>query len=497
MAEQQGTGDRSVLRERVTGRVVGISVAAALGGFLFGFDTAVINGAVDALAGEFALGKGLTGFAVASALLGCALGAWFAGPLANRRGRVPVMVVAAVLFLVSAVGSGLAFGVVDLILWRVVGGLGVGAASVIAPAYIAEVSPAQVRGRLGSMQQMAIVLGIFAALLSDAMFAGLAGGASAEFWFGLEAWRWMFLAEAVPAIAYGLFSLRLPESPRFLVARGRLDEAARVLHDFTGVDRVNLVIEDIRLSVQSERRESLADLRGPALGLKPIVWVGILLSVFQQAVGINVIFYYSTTLWKSVGFGESDALLITVLTSVTNIVVTVVAIMLVDRVGRRPMLLVGSLGMAASLGVMALCFSYSTVAVAADGTEAVSLGAPWSTVALIAANAFVVFFGATWGPLTWVLLGEMFPNRIRAGALAVAAAAQWTANFIVSTTFPALAAVGLTFAYGLYAAMAALSFVFVLKYVAETKGRTLEQMSDAVEVAPRRRAALAREGRNA
>ena len=497
MAEQQGTGDRSVLRERVTGRVVGISVAAALGGFLFGFDTAVINGAVDALAGEFALGQGLTGFAVASALLGCALGAWFAGPLANRRGRVPVMVVAAVLFFVSALGSGLAFGVVDLILWRVVGGLGVGAASVIAPAYIAEVSPAQVRGRLGSMQQMAIVLGIFAALLSDAMFAGLAGGASAEFWLGLEAWRWMFLAEAVPAVAYGLFSLGLPESPRFLVARGRLDEAARVLHDFTGVDRVNLVIEDIRRSVQSERRESLGDLRGSALGLKPIVWVGILLSVFQQAVGINVIFYYSTTLWRSVGFGESDALLITVLTSITNIVVTIVAIMLVDKVGRRPMLLVGSLGMAVSLGVMALCFSFSSVVVAADGTESVTLGAPWSTVALIAANAFVVFFGATWGPLTWVLLGEMFPNRIRAGALAVAAAAQWTANFIVSTTFPALAAMGLSFAYGLYALMALLSFVFVLKYVAETKGRTLEQMSDAVEVAPRRRAAVAREAGDA
>lgn len=494
MAEQQGTGDRSVLKDRVTGRVVGISVAAALGGFLFGFDTAVINGAVDALAGEFALGKGLTGFAVASALLGCALGAWFAGPLANKRGRVPVMVVAAVLFLVSALGSGLAFGVVDLILWRVVGGLGVGAASVIAPAYIAEVSPAQVRGRLGSMQQLAIVLGIFVALLSDAMFAGLAGGASNEFWLGLEAWRWMFLAEAVPAIAYGLFSLRLPESPRFLVARGRLDEAARVLHDFTGVDRVNLVIEDIRLSVQSERRESLSDLRGSALGLKPIVWVGILLSVFQQAVGINVIFYYSTTLWRSVGFGESDALLITVLTSVTNIAVTIVAIMLVDKVGRRPMLLVGSLGMTASLGLMALCFSFSTVTVAADGTEAVSLGAPWSTLALIAANAFVVFFGATWGPLTWVLLGEMFPNRIRASALAVAAAAQWAANFVVSTTFPALAAVGLSFAYGLYALMALLSFVFVLKYVAETKGKTLEEMSDAVERSPGSRRALG-EGR--
>ena len=184
---------------RLNAKVVGISVAAALGGFLFGFDTSVINGAVDALAGEFGLGAGLTGFAVSSALIGCALGAWFAGPIANRRGRVPVMVIAAILFLVSAIGSGLAFGVVDLIVWRLVGGLGVGAASVIAPAYIAEVSPAHVRGRLGSLQQLAIVLGIFAALLTDALFATMAGGAAQPFWLGVDAWRWMFLAEAVPA----------------------------------------------------------------------------------------------------------------------------------------------------------------------------------------------------------------------------------------------------------------------------------------------------------
>ena len=469
---------------RLNARVVGISLAAALGGFLFGFDTSVINGAVDALSAQFLLGPGLTGFAVSSALLGCVVGAWFAGPIANRRGRVPVMVIAAVLFFVSAVGSGLAFGVVDLIAWRVVGGLGVGAASVIAPAYIAEVSPARVRGRLGSLQQLAIVLGIFAALLSDAMFASLAGGTAQPFWFGLEAWRWMFIAEALPALVYGLGALRLPESPRYLVARGRDDDADRVLRDFTGVADTAPMIGEIRASLQSERRESLRDLRGDRLGLKPIVWVGILLSVFQQAVGINVIFYYSTTLWRSVGFQESDALTITVITSVTNIVVTIIAILLVDRIGRRPLLLVGSAGMALSLGVMAYAFSTATTT-AADGTASVVLGQPMSTVALVAANAFVVFFGATWGPITWVLLGEMFPNRIRAGALAVAAAAQWIANFVVSTTFPALADLGLTVAYGLYAAMAVLSFLFVLTMIPETKGRTLEEMTDTVD-RPRR-----------
>ncbi|WFP15721.1 sugar porter family MFS transporter [Citricoccus muralis] len=458
---------------RLNARVVGICVAAALGGFLFGFDTAVINGAVDALSAQFELGSALTGFAVSSALIGCALGAWFAGPLANRFGRVPVMLVAAVFFFVSSVGSGLAFGVADLIAWRVLGGLGVGAASVIAPAYIAEVSPAHVRGRLGSLQQLAIVSGIFVALLSDALFANLAGGAAQEFWFGLEAWRWMFLAEVVPAVAYGLFAMRLPESPRFLVARGDLDKAAQVLHDFTGVDRVNLKIVEIQNSLEHERRASFKDLKGPLMGLRPIVWVGILLSVFQQFVGINVIFYYSTTLWRSVGFGESDALTITVITSVTNILVTIVAILLVDKVGRRPMLLVGSIGMAVSLGMMALCFSFATLV---DGEA--RLAEPWSTIALISANAFVVFFGATWGPLVWVLLGEMFPNKVRAAALAVAAAVQWAANFAVSTTFPGLAEIGLTFAYGLYAVMALLSFLFVWKFVPETKGRELEDMTD-------------------
>ncbi|WP_309105269.1 sugar porter family MFS transporter, partial [Microbacterium sp.] len=394
---------QSVLPAAIRGRVIGVSIAAALGGFLFGFDTAVINGAVDALAGAFDLGVALKGFAVSSALIGCAIGAWFAGPVANRLGRVPTMLIAAALFFISALGSGLAFGVVDLIAWRVIGGLGVGAASVIAPAYIAEVSPAHVRGRLGSLQQLAIVTGIFVALLSDAMLANVAGGAAEPLW-GLEAWRWMFIAEAVPALIYGIASLRLPESPRYLVARGDIDKATQVLTTVTGAVDVEGKIKEITGTINTESRGSMRDLRGNRLGLKPVVWVGILLSVFQQFVGINVIFYYSTTLWRSVGFDESDALTITVITSVTNIVVTIVAIMLVDRVGRRLMLLVGSIGMAATLGLMAVAFSFGALNAAGD----VVLPDPWATVALISANAFVVFFGATWGPLVWVLLGEMF-----------------------------------------------------------------------------------------
>jgi len=294
----------------------------------------------------------------------------------------------------------------------------------------------------------------------------------------------MFIAEAIPAVIYGIMAMRLPESPRYLVARGDVDKATEVLTLVTGTIDVKAKITEITGTINTERSESLSDLRGHRFGLKPIVWVGILLSIFQQFVGINVIFYYSTTLWRSVGFDESDALTITVITSVTNIVVTIIAILLVDRVGRRLMLMVGSIGMTVTLGLMAVAFSFGTL----DAEGAVALPDPWATIALISANAFVVFFGATWGPLVWVLLGEMFPNSIRAGALAVAAAAQWAANFFISTTFPAFAEIGLTFAYGFYALFALLSFFFVYFKVAETKGKELESMGEEMTVERRTRA---------
>ncbi|KZV43565.1 plastidic glucose transporter 4 [Dorcoceras hygrometricum] len=430
-------------------------------------DTAVINGAVDAVRAGFGLNAGQIGFAVSCALLGSAVGAWYAGPLADRYGRVRSMQVAAALLAVSALGSGLVHGVWDLVLWRLVGGTGVGMASVIAPAYIAEVSPAAIRGRLGSMQQLAIVLGIFAALLSDAWLAGAAGGAEKTLWLGLEAWRWMFLAAVVPALVYGTLVLGVPESPRYLVARGRLAEAKAVLREVLGLgDEAAL-----DSSLHTERRPRLRDLRGQCAGLLPVVWIGIALSVFQQFVGINVIFYYSSTLWHSVGFSETDAFSITVATSVVNVLVTLVAIALVDRIGRKPLLAIGSAGMAVTLALMAWCFSQ------ANGSGA-TLALPHGVglLALVAANAYVVCFGVSWGPVVWVLLGEMFPNSIRAIALAVAAAAQWLANFAITSSFPALAELGLPFAYGLYAAFALLSFLFVLYAVRETRGMELEEM---------------------
>ncbi|WP_298752238.1 sugar porter family MFS transporter [uncultured Serinicoccus sp.] len=456
-------------RDYYLGKAILLASVAALGGFLFGFDTAVINGAVTAMQGDFEMGSVLTGFVVSSALLGCMAGAYAAGRLAERIGRIRVMMLASALFTISAIGSGFAFGPVDMIVWRVVGGIGVGAASVIAPAYIAEIAPASIRGRLGSLQQLAIVSGIFIALLSDYFLAGVAGGSAEALW-GSTAWRWMFWAEIIPAVAYGVLATTIPESPRYLVALGRVDEAREVLGRvmMRGIaDRIT----EIQRTVRREAKASLTDLMKSGGGLLPIVWIGIGLSVFQQFVGINVIFYYSSTLWQAVGFTEEDALTQTVITSVTNIAVTILAIALIDKIGRRVLLSIGSAGMFLTLGTMAWIFANAPVV---DGSP--QLGDTTGLIALIAANGFVVFFGMSWGPGVWVLLGEMFNNRIRATALGVAAAAQWLANFVISTSFPAMADLGLGFAYGFYTLCALLSFFFVLKFVPETNGRELEDM---------------------
>ncbi|WP_206478807.1 MULTISPECIES: sugar porter family MFS transporter [Kocuria] len=458
-----------------TGAVIRITTVAAFGGLLFGYDSAVINGAVSSIQSTFDVGPGPLGFAVAAALLGAAVGAFFGSRIADRTGRIPIMKIAALLFLLSAIGCGFTQSIEWLVFWRVVGGIGVGVASVIAPAYIAEVSPAHLRGRLGSLQQMGIVLGIFLSLLIDALLAHGAGGAANEMWFGLAAWRWMFLVMAVPAVLYGIGAFLIPESPRYLVSVGRPDEARAVLSRIHGDDAVDARVSKIRSTVDDERKPRFADLRGSMAGLKPVVWVGIGLAALQQFVGINVIFYYSNVLWESVGFKESDSFTISVATSVVNVAVTIVAIFLVDRIGRRPLLLLGSAGMALSLGVMSVVFATATK-VMVDGQLTPELGPVAGPVALIAANLFVVFFGVSWGPLMWVLLGEMFPNRIRGAALAVAGAVQWIANWAVTVSFPSLSNFSLGLTYGIYAFFALVSLVFTIKMVRETNNVELEDM---------------------
>ena len=455
--------------------VIRLSLTAALGGFLFGYDSAVINGAVKAITAHFVVSAGLLGFVVASALLGAAAGALSAGRVADRYGRLPAMRAAAVLFLIGSVGTGLAGSLVVLVVFRVIGGVAVGIASVIAPTYIAEIAPARIRGRLGSLQQLAIVTGIFLALLVDYALDTAAGGSSKNLGLGLEAWRWMFLAMVVPALVYGGLAFTIPESPRYLVAKSRVDEARSVLRRVLGNIDLDRKVEQIKETLQREGRPSMRDLRGPRFGLLPIVWVGIALSVFQQFVGINVIFYYSSVLWQAAGFTESDSLIITVITGVVNVVTTLVAIASIDRFGRKPLLIIGSIGMAVTLGALAVVFGTATLKASPTGPMPVLTGVA-QPVALIAANVFVFAFGMSWGPVVWVLLGESFPNQIRAAALSLAAGAQWVANWVVSTSFPALKDAGLGLAYGIYTTFAVLSLLFVLKFIRETKGVELEDM---------------------
>jgi MFS transporter, SP family, sugar:H+ symporter len=449
-----------------------IAAVAAIGGFLFGFDTAVINGAVAALSSAYNANSFSTGLAVSLALLGSAVGAFYAGSVADRYGRVKAMIIASILFTISAIGSGLGVGIWDFTFWRVVGGVGVGAASVIAPAYIAECSPTHLRGRLGSLQQLAIVIGIFIALLCDYFIAVSAGSAELPFLFNIAAWRWMFWTEIPPAVLYGILALMIPESPRYLVAKGKEQEAAKVLGKISG-GNVREKVQEIRQTVLRERPPKLSDLVTRSGGLLPIVWVGIGLSLLQQFVGINVIFYYSSILWRAVGFSEADSLTITVITAVVNIVTTLIAIAFIDKFGRKPLLVLGSIGMTVTLGTMGYIFGNAPVDAAGNPT----LGGTAGIVALVAANLYVFCFGFSWGPVVWVLLGEMFNNKIRGAALSVAASAQWVANFGVSTTFPPiLEYFGLGAAYGLYTIAAAISLFFVLFFIKETKGIELEAM---------------------
>jgi SP family sugar:H+ symporter-like MFS transporter len=454
--------------------VILLCCIAAIGGFLFGFDSGVINGTVDALAKAFGTQSAATGFAVASVLLGCAVGAFGAGNLADSLGRRLTMLLNAILFLISAVATGAANSPEFFIAARVAGGVAIGAASVLAPMYIAEVAPAEMRGRLASLQQMAIVTGLFFAFLSNDILARLAGGAGASFWFGAPAWRWMFWMEALPAAAFMLGILRIPESPRFLIFRG-MRERAREIFARIGGDAEGLV-RQVEESLKGEHRPRLSDLVIPGTRrIAPVLWVGMGLAAFQQFVGINIIFYYGEILWKAAGVTEQWALRINVLSGLVNILATIPAIVLIDRIGRKPLLLAGSVGMALTLGAMAIVFG--AAGVGPDGKPL--LGHTEAVAGLVAANLYIVAFGVSWGPVMWVLLGEMFPNQLRGAALAVSGATNWAANFAVTVTFlPLLGAVGLGGAYGFYAAAAAISLPFVWAAVRETKGKTLEEMKD-------------------
>ncbi|MCB5168591.1 sugar porter family MFS transporter [Streptomyces bambusae] len=471
-AQAGGPGPGPSQHPEHLGHVIFITAAAAMGGFLFGYDSSVINGAVEAIRERFDIGSEALAQVIAAALIGCAIGAATAGRIADRIGRIRCMQISSVLFTASAIGSALPFALWDLALWRVIGGFAIGMASVIGPAYIAEVSPPAYRGRLASFQQAAIVIGIAVSQLVNWGILNLADGDQRGRIGGLEAWQWMLGVMVVPALLYGLLSFVIPESPRFLISAGRTEQAKTVLSEVegTGTD-LDARVREITAAMSSEHKSTFRDLLGGRFGLLPIVWIGIGLSVFQQLVGINVIFYYSSSLWQSVGIDPTSSFFYSFTTSIINIIGTVIAMVFVDRIGRKPLALIGSVGMALSLGLAAWAFSYKE-----DIGGDISMPELQGTLALVAAHAFVLFFALSWGVVVWVLLGEMFPNRIRAAALGVAAAAQWVANWVITVTFPTLSDWNLSGAYVIYTCFAVLSIPFILKWVPETKGKALEEM---------------------
>ena len=454
--------------------IAAITLVATLGGLLFGFDSGVINGTVDGLQESFNSSSAGTGFNVASMLLGCAIGAFFAGRMADLFGRRSILIVAAAFFIISAFGSGIAQGSLEFVIYRIIGGLAVGAASVLSPAYISEIAPAHLRGRLSSIQQVAIIIGLFLAFLSNYFLAEIAGSTQAEFWLGYATWRWMFWVELVPAFLFFFLLFFIPESPRYFVLVGKIDEAKAVLKKLFSEEEIDAKLAKIQESLQDQKAPSLSDLMVESTRkVHPIVWVALGLATFQQLVGINVVFYYGAVLWQSVGFSEGDALMINVISGAVSIGAVAISIALIDKIGRKPLLFWGSVGMVITLTIMSIAFSNAFT----NAEGQISLPAPYGTVALIAANLYVAFFNGSWGPVMWVMLGEMFPNQMRGSGLSIAGLAQWLANFGITISFPILlTGIGLTGAYGIYAFFAVVSVVFIAKMVQETKGLELEDM---------------------
>jgi SP family sugar:H+ symporter-like MFS transporter len=462
------------------GFIGAIVAVATIGGFLFGYDSGAVNGTQDGLTASFHLVPGSwsptngLGFTVASLLIGCFIGAFFAGRLADLIGRRNTMILAAALFLVGALVQGAAPAQIIFVIARICGGMAVGAASVLSPAYISEVAPAEIRGRLTTVQQIMIITGLTAAFVVNYFLAKGAGVSTAKFWGGIDAWRWMFLMQAIPAAIFLIALFMIPESPRYLVAKRRDAQAEGVLTSLFGANVARAKLDEIRATFSEDHRPRLSDIKGRGLfGIRPVVWAGIMLAAFQQFVGINVIFYYGATLWQLAGFSESQSLAINIVSGAVSIAACFGTIAVIDKVGRKPLLLIGSAGMAVTLFAMVYAFSHGSL----DPKGNLVLSKDLGTIAVVAANLYVIFFNFSWGPVMWVMLGEMFPNQIRGSALAVCGFVQWFSNFLISFSFPVMAAkLGLTISYTFYGACAVISFFLVEKLVRETRGKELEQM---------------------
>jgi SP family sugar:H+ symporter-like MFS transporter len=450
----------------------GIVAVATIGGLLFGYDSGAVNGTQEGLKTAFALSEAGLGFTVGSLLIGCGLGAFLAGRLADKFGRKKIMMIAAVLFLAGALVQGLTEVHNLFLIARFCGGMAVGAASVLSPAYISEVAPAAIRGRLTSVQQIMIISGLTLAFVVNYFVADAAGG-SLGMLAGHPAWRWMYLAQAIPAVVFLVALQFIPESPRFLVSSGQSEAAMSVLTRLFGESEAQRKLGDIQASFAVDHRPVLSDVLAKGTIFRPVVWAGLLLATFQQFVGINVIFYYGETLWKLAGVSEAAALQRNIISGLVSVGACFVTMALVDKVGRKPLLLIGSVGMTAALGTMTWAFSRGTL----DAAGALQLTQDYGMIAVVAANLYVIFFNVSWGPVMWVMLGEMFPNQLRGSALAVCGLVQWAANYLVVQSFPGMASgLGLAPTYLIYTLSAFVSFWLVRAFLPETAGKELEDM---------------------
>ena len=463
-----------------------ITMVAVIGGLLFGYDTAVISGAEKGLEGffltatDFHYDKVMHGITSSSALIGCVIGGAVSGYFASLLGRRNSLRLAAVLFFLSALGSYypeflfLGYGKANMSLllafnlYRIIGGIGVGLASAICPMYIAEIAPSEIRGTLVSCNQFAIIFGMLVVyfvnylilgdhtnpiVLKDAATGLYSLSPESDMWTVQKGWRYMFGSEAIPAAAFGLLLFTVPKTPRYLVMTGQHQVALSILEKINGVNKAREILAEIRATA-TEKTEKLF-----TYGFA-VIFIGIMLSVFQQAIGINAVLYYAPRIFESAG-AEGGGMMQTVIMGVVNILFTVVAIVTVDRFGRKPLLIIGSIGMAVGAFMVAICDNWGIKGI----------------IPVLSIIVYAAFFMMSWGPICWVLIAEIFPNTIRGQAVAIAVAFQWIFNYLVSSTFPALYDFSPMFAYSLYGIVCVIAALFVWRCVPETKGKTLEEMN--------------------
>ncbi len=435
-----------------------LASVAALGGLLFGYDTAVISGAIVYMEPHWHLDSVVKGWAASSALVGCIGGAMFAGVLSDWLGRKKVMILSAVLFGISGIGAALPDTVTQLAIARILGGFAIGAASMLSPLYIAEIAPAPVRGRMVSVNQFAIVGGMLVVYFVNAYIARLGEGLGGEAWNIAYGWRWMFGSGALPAVLFFVLLFFVPESPRWLIKRGRRSEAMAVLTRVNGDAQARRDAAEIEEAIAHEDT-SIAQLFQP--GLRWAMVMGIVLAVLQQVTGINVVLYYATDIFKNLGSSSTMAFYQTVVVGAVNLAFTILAIRVVDRIGRKPLLVLASVGMGVSL--FALGGAYA-------------LGQLKGLLALVFILTYVASFAVAMGPVVWVVLAEIYPTRVRGTAMSIATLCLWTACFVVSQTSPWLQEHLAGYSFFIYGVMCIVSIVFVSLAVPETKGMTLEQI---------------------